>query len=145
MPYFMKRLAEVFLLSIICSVPVMMLNTAHIASSRIYSFILASIAAAVFLIVNFVLLRAYISGVDSRAAYCRVNGTAMGLYILISAFLIYIKNGAVLAWAFMPVKFLEAAGFSTKDSALIFYILMAVEFFVVLVDYSLAKRRIRYF
>lgn len=136
MPYFIKRLAEVFLLSIVCSAAVMMLYISEILTARIQMAVVVVISAAAFLVVNFILMRAYIFGVDSRAAYCRVNGTILILYMIISFALILTRHGYILAWLFMPVKFIDVFGVPTRISALVFYVLLAAEFIAVILQYN---------
>lgn len=141
MPYFFKRLLEVFVLSIICSASVIMLNISEIVTSRFFGFVFMALSAAAFLITNFVLMRAYIFGVDDRAAYCRVNGIILGLYSLASLTLILTRHGFILAWLFLPVKFIDAFGVSTMTSAIVFYALLVIEFFAVILEYNLEQKR----
>lgn len=132
MPFLFRRILETFLASFLCSAFFMALIAVRIVPpTRPANFVAMSLSAVVFLYINIVLLRRHISRIEDHAAYYRVNLFVWGLYTITAISLILTRQGVLLAWGFLPVKFLQAAGVRTIASAGIYCLfLLGCIFFV---------------
>lgn len=144
MPFLFRRILETFLASILCSAFFMALIFVKIIPpTRPANFLAMLFSAILFLYINIVLLRRHISRVEERAAYYRVNLLTYGLYVIIAIALILAQQGVPLAWCFLPVKFLQAAGVKTIVSTLIFCLFLFGCIFFVSKEYARIQEIIR--
>lgn len=75
MPFLLRRTAETFLASILCSAPIMAFIMIGIIPSTKSSVLLVSVlSAVVFLFLNIVHLRSYIFSLEDYGAYFRGKG-----------------------------------------------------------------------
>ncbi len=144
MPFLLQRIIETFAQSAACSVPMMLLIMARIVpGSRTANFIAILLSAFIFLFLSLGRLRKYISSVPDRRQYYRVNAAAFGIYILTALGLIICDQGVLLAWIFLPVKFIQALGVTAMTSTLVFGLCLAGIFLWVPREYSKMLARIR--
>lgn len=144
MPFLLRRIFETFFVSVLVSSVVMILLTAElIPSTRLVVLIASVLSAIVFLLVSIGNLHRHIFAVRDSAAYFRVNCTAFVLYVFVTLWLIFDRHGTILAWGFLPVKFLEAFGIKTIISALILYFLLFLNLLPVYLDYVREMRYIQ--
>ena len=137
MPFLLRRTAETFLASILCSAPIMAFIMIGIIPSTKSSVLLVSVlSAVVFLFLNIVHLRSYIFSLEDYGAYFRVNGLVFGLYALLTTVLILYRQGVILAWMFFPIKVIERLGAKTILSAAFLYLLLFGSLLAVAREYA---------
>lgn len=111
-PFLFRRFIEIFITSVICSVPIALLYGVGILSKSDYWAIrIMSISLFAFVALNIYLLRAFYYSMGNRRIYFNVNLVAYAIFSIINlGTLIIFKDNSLpslYSYLFMPMKYLN--------------------------------------
>ena len=121
-----RRVAELFLASIVLSAITIILNVSELVLKRNHIFIMIMFFAAVFTFINFTNLRNCYFDLRNKKLFYTLNFLSQAIFLGINLFFLIFEKNKIYTWLFAVTKALKFIDINIVYSVLIFHLIQMV-------------------